>query len=55
VLAYEAAEKGDHSVLEELAELFRHPYNEQSAEMAAKYYRRTPPEFRNKGGVAFFS
>jgi uncharacterized protein YdiU (UPF0061 family) len=54
VKAYEAAEEGDLSVLRELEEVFRHPYEEQP-EHEHKYYTRTPDEYRQKAGVAFFS
>jgi len=54
VLAYEAAEKGDLSVLHELEGLFRHPYDEQP-QLAHKYYQRTPDEYRQKAGVSYFS
>uniref|UniRef100_A0A7S0IW07 Selenoprotein O n=1 Tax=Calcidiscus leptoporus TaxID=127549 RepID=A0A7S0IW07_9EUKA len=54
VHAYEAAERGDTSVLEELLALFTQPFDEQP-HLEEKYYRTTPPEFRKKAGVAFFS
>jgi uncharacterized protein YdiU (UPF0061 family) len=54
VKAYEAAEDGDLSVLHELEELFRNPYDEQP-QLAHKYYTRTPAEYRKKAGVAYFS
>lgn len=52
--AYSAAEEGDFSVIEELARLFRTPYDEHP-ELEAKYYRRTPDEMRSKAGVSYFS
>mgnify|MGYP003683721975 FL=1 len=36
------------------AELFRTPYDEHP-ELEAKYYRRTPDEMRQAGGVSYFS
>lgn len=54
VKAYEAADNGDLSVLRELEELFRHPYDEQP-QLEHKYYTRTPDEYRQKAGVAYFS
>jgi len=54
VKAYEAAEKSDFSVLNELYKLFREPYAEQP-ELEAKYYMKTPREFRKKAGVSYFS
>ena len=46
---------GDFSVLHELAQVFSHPYDEQSAEIEAKYYRRPPSELEKKAGIAYFS
>jgi len=34
--------------------LFREPYAEQP-ELEAKYYMKTPREFRKKAGVSYFS
>jgi len=55
VKAYEAAERGDQSVVHQLEELFSAPYEEQSPALEQLYYRRTPDEFRRKAGVSFFS
>jgi len=52
--AYVAAEAGDHAPLEELRALFETPYDEHP-QLEARYYQRTPPEMRGKGGISFFS
>ena len=54
VEAYEAAERGDYSVLERLQALFAAPYDEHP-DLEARYYTRTPPEYIEKAGVSFFS
>ncbi len=53
--AYQQAEQGDTSLIEELQEVFSHPYDELSAELAAKYDRLKPREFFNAGGVSYYS
>lgn len=55
VLAYEAAEKGDYSVLHELETLLRSPYDEQTVELSRKWYIRTPDYAVNMPGVKFMS
>ena len=52
--AYEAAEEGDFSVIAELQQLFRNPYDEQP-DLEFKYYICTPSEFRKKAGISYFS
>jgi len=52
--AYTAAERGDHSVVQELFGLFRTPFYEHP-ELEAKYYRRTPEDVRGKAGISYFS
>jgi serine/tyrosine/threonine adenylyltransferase len=42
VLAYEKAELGDMTVLQELELLLRNPYDDQSREMTEKWFRKTP-------------
>ena len=42
VLAYEKAELGDMSILQELELLLRNPYDDQSREMTDKWFRKTP-------------
>jgi uncharacterized protein YdiU (UPF0061 family) len=51
VEAYEKASKGDFSMVKELYELIRRPYDEQP-ELEAKYYRRAPDEALTKPGTA---
>lgn len=53
--AYEKAEKKDYTLIEEIHELLRHPYDEQSDELTEKYYRRTPIWAQSMAGVAFMS
>ena len=52
--AYDAAESGDWSVFRELEGLFLRPYDEHH-HLEAKYYRRTPVEFRDQGGISFYN
>ena len=52
--AYTAAEKDDMSVLNELTQLFKHPYDEQP-EFEDRWYRRLPDKMQKKGGISFFS
>jgi len=52
--AYQAAYKGDFSLVEELYKLFSNPYAEQM-NMAEKYYRRAPEGSSEKGGVGFMT
>ena len=53
--AYEQAAQGDTSLIQDLQEVFSHPYDEQSAEVAATYDRLKPREFFNAGGVSHYS
>ena len=53
--AYEQAAQGDHSLIQELQEVFSHPYDELSAELEATYDRLKPREFFNAGGVSHYS
>lgn len=54
VEAYRAAEKGNHSLVHMLHELFKHPYDEQPS-YEHMYYRRAPEGTDKKGGVGFMS
>ena len=47
--------KKDYTLIEEIHELLRHPYDEQSDELTEKYYRRTPIWANGLAGVAFMS
>jgi len=53
--AYQQAEQGDTSLIEELQAVFSHPYDELSPELAATYDRLKPREFFNAGGVSHYS
>jgi len=53
-MAYEAAQKGDHSVTQELFDLFAAPYDEQP-QLEPKYYVRTPEHSRGRAGISYFS
>ena len=53
--AYEQAAQGDTSAIQELQAVFRHPYGEPSAELAARYDCLKPREFFNAGGVSHYS
>ncbi len=53
--AYEQAAQGETSLVQELQEVFRHPYDELPAELEATYDRLRPREFFNAGGVSHYS
>jgi len=53
--AYEQAAQGDTSRIQELQAVFRHPYDDPSADLAATYDRLKPREFFNAGGVSHYS
>ena len=53
--AYEQAGQGNLSLIKDLQALFSHPYDEQQAEVQAKYDRLKPKEFFNAGGVSHYS
>jgi len=53
--AYEQAARGDTRAIKELQDVFRHPYDALSAELAAIYDRLKPREFFNAGGVSHYS
>ncbi|WP_320663923.1 protein adenylyltransferase SelO [Prochlorococcus sp. MIT 1223] len=53
--AYEKAEQGDYSLINELQNVFSNPYEQQSEEIEAKYNRRKPKEFFNAGGISHYS
>ena len=55
VLAYENAEKGDYSILQELEKLLRSPYEEQDDESISKWYQRTPTWAEGMPGASFLS
>ena len=53
--AYEAANKGDYSLIYELQEVMNNPYLEQSKELENKYYRLKPLELFNIAGTSHVS
>ena len=53
--AYRQAEQGDTTLIQELQEVFSHPYDTLSAELATTYDRLKPQEFFNAGGVSHYS
>lgn len=53
VEAYEAAQKGDFSVVHELQKLFASPFSEHAE--SVKYFRKAAAETESLGGVAFMS
>ena len=53
--AYQQAAQGDYSLIHELQSLFDDPYGEQSPEREQKYYRATPAEMSNLGGISHYS
>jgi len=53
--AYQQAGLGDSSLIKELQQVFRHPYDELSAELGVKYDRLKPQDFFNTGGVSHYS
>lgn len=55
VRAYEAAYDGDYSIIEELQQLLRSPYDEQTQDLSTKYYRRAPAWAQEMPGVKFMS
>ena len=56
VEAYEAAERGDNSVIETLQRLFSRPYSDDhDPALVAKYARRAPDGAHAQGGVGYMS
>ncbi|MFM7455658.1 MAG: protein adenylyltransferase SelO family protein [Vulcanococcus sp.] len=53
--AYEQAAAGDTRLIQELQAVFRDPYAEPPAELAATYNRLRPRQFFNAGGVSHYS
>lgn len=49
------SDEGDESMIHELFDLIKHPYDEGTSEQDEKYYRRTADEALKKGGTAFMS
>lgn len=55
VPAYQQAEQGDYSLVKELQQVLTHPYDEQTPEIEAKFYRQKPAEYFHAGGVSHYS
>ena len=55
VPAYKQAEKGDFALLRELQKVLSAPYEEQSENIEASYYRLRPAEYFDAGGVSHYS
>ena len=53
--AYQQAEHGDTSLIQDLQQVFSRPYDALSPELAAQYDRLKPREFFNAGGVSHYS
>lgn len=53
--AYQQAARGNYALIHELQEVMTHPYDEQSKEVDAKYYRPRPSELNELGGVSHMS
>jgi len=53
--AYEQAAEGDTSALQALQAVFRDPYSDLSAQLAATYDRLRPPDLFNAGGISHYS
>ncbi len=53
--AYQQAGQGDHSLVQELQQVFSHPYDEQVAALQTRYDRLKPRDFFNAGGVSHYS
>ena len=53
--AYQAAAEGDHRLIHELQTVMTQPYDEQSEEIAERFYRQKPIEAFGAGGVSHLS
>jgi uncharacterized protein YdiU (UPF0061 family) len=53
--AYQQAEQGDTTLIQELQTVFSHPYATLPPALAATYDRLKPREFFNAGGVSHYS
>ena len=53
--AYQQAEQGDHSLIQELQEVFSTPYDDLSEDRAARYDRLRPRDLFNTGGLSHYS
>ena len=53
--AYQHAEQGDHSLIQELQEVFSAPYDDLSGDRAARFDRLRPRDLFNTGGLSHYS
>jgi uncharacterized protein YdiU (UPF0061 family) len=53
--AYQQAEHGNNVLIQELQEIFSHPYEVQEGEFEAKYDQLKPRQFFHAGGVSHYS
>ena len=53
--AYQQAALGNYALIRELQEVMTQPYAEQSKDVENKFYRKTPSEFFDAGGVSYYS
>ena len=53
--AYQQAEQGDNSLIQELQALFSDPYEAPSAELASRYDQLRPRQFFSAGGISHYS
>lgn len=55
MLAYEKAENGDYSIINELMLLLEQPYDEHTHELEARWYLKTPDWAKGMPGTEFLS
>ncbi|MEC7984366.1 MAG: hypothetical protein VX278_04330, partial [Myxococcota bacterium] len=55
VPAYQKAEQGDYSLIQELQAVLSNPYEEQTPAVEAKYDRLRPREYFQVGGISHYS
>ena len=55
VPAYQQAQAGDYTLINELQEVMNKPYDEHSIEVEKRYYRLKPAELFQRAGVSFVS
>ena len=53
--AYQQAERGDNSLIQELQALFSNPYDTPANDLAARYDQLRPQEFFRAGGISHYS
>ena len=53
--AYEAAERGDYTIINSLHELLKRPYDEQGAKANERWAQVTPHWARDRAGLAYMT